>query len=168
MKQHPPQRSSALSNLTADRTRRSGHEAAWEVREEVALTGSLRWRRRPESNRCTRLCSHRKCPARSCKSPVQSPCRPRRTPTRTRRGHSAEPFGSSSALRCAVTCDQTATSTCSLSSPHRTPGLLEIAQLELHLGELLGRSVDLRTLGDLSQYFRNEVAAEARTLYDAA
>lgn len=52
--------------------------------------------------------------------------------------------------------------------PDRTPGLLGIAQLELHLGELLGRSVDLRTLGDLSQYFRNEVAAEARTLYDAA
>lgn len=52
--------------------------------------------------------------------------------------------------------------------PERTPGLLGITQLELHLGEKLGRSVDLRTLGDLSQYFRDEVAAEARTLYDAA
>lgn len=52
--------------------------------------------------------------------------------------------------------------------PDRIPGLLGIAQLELHLGELLDRSVDLRTLGDLSQYFRDEVAAEARTLYDAA
>lgn len=52
--------------------------------------------------------------------------------------------------------------------PDRTPGLLGIAQLELDLGALVGRSVDLRTLGDLSQYFRDEVAAEARTLYDAA
>lgn len=52
--------------------------------------------------------------------------------------------------------------------PDRTPGLLGIAQLELDLAELLGRSVDLRTLGDLSRYFRDEVAAQARTLYDAA
>lgn len=50
----------------------------------------------------------------------------------------------------------------------RTPGLLGIAQLELDLADLLGRSVDLRTLGDLSRYFRDEVAAQARTLYDAA
>lgn len=52
--------------------------------------------------------------------------------------------------------------------PGRTPGLLGIARLELHLAELLGRSVDLRTLGDLSRYFGDDVAAEARTLYDAA
>ncbi len=52
--------------------------------------------------------------------------------------------------------------------PDRTPGLLGIAQLELDLGALLGRLVDLRTLKDLSRYFRDEVAKEARTLYDAA
>jgi uncharacterized protein len=52
--------------------------------------------------------------------------------------------------------------------PARTPGLLGIAKLELELGALLGRSVDLRTLHDLSRYFRDEVAAEARTLYEAA
>jgi predicted nucleotidyltransferase len=52
--------------------------------------------------------------------------------------------------------------------PGRTPGLLGIAQLELDLAHLLGRSIDLRTLHDLSRYFREEVAAEARTLYDAA
>ena len=52
--------------------------------------------------------------------------------------------------------------------PNRTPGLLGIAQLELELAELLSRPVDLRTLGDLSRYFRDEVAAKARTLYDAA
>lgn len=52
--------------------------------------------------------------------------------------------------------------------PDRTPGLLGVAQLELDLAELIGRSVDLRTLRDLSKYFRDDVAAEARTLYDAA
>lgn len=52
--------------------------------------------------------------------------------------------------------------------PDSTPGLLGISQLELDLADLVGRSVDLRTLGDLSRYFRDEVAAQARTLYDAA
>jgi uncharacterized protein len=50
----------------------------------------------------------------------------------------------------------------------RTPGLLRIAGLELELGELLGRPVELRTIHDLSRYFRDRVASEARTLYDAA
>jgi uncharacterized protein len=50
----------------------------------------------------------------------------------------------------------------------RTPGLLRIAGLELELGELLGRPVDLRTIHDLSRHFRDRVASEARTLYDAA
>jgi predicted nucleotidyltransferase len=52
--------------------------------------------------------------------------------------------------------------------PGRTPGLLGIARLELALAEMLDRPVDLRTLADLSRYFRYQVAAEARTLYDAA
>ena len=52
--------------------------------------------------------------------------------------------------------------------PGRTPGLLGIAQLELELADLLGRSVELRTLRDLSRYFRDEVAARARTVYGAA
>lgn len=52
--------------------------------------------------------------------------------------------------------------------PGRTPGLLGIAQLEIELSEMLGRSVDLRTSGDLSRYFRDEVVAAARTLYAAA
>jgi predicted nucleotidyltransferase len=33
---------------------------------------------------------------------------------------------------------------------------------------MLDRHVDLRTLADLSRYFRDQVAAEARTIYDAA
>ncbi len=52
--------------------------------------------------------------------------------------------------------------------PGRTPGLLRMAALELQLRELLGRDVDLRTAGDLSPHFRDEVSASARVLYDAA
>jgi uncharacterized protein len=52
--------------------------------------------------------------------------------------------------------------------PGRTPGLLGIAKLELELQELVGRDVDLRTVGDLSPYFRDDVIAAARVLYDAA
>jgi len=52
--------------------------------------------------------------------------------------------------------------------PGHTPGLLGIAELELELAPLLGRSVDLRTSADLSRHFRDVVVAQARTLYDAA
>ena len=52
--------------------------------------------------------------------------------------------------------------------PDHTPGLLALAQMELELTNLIGREVDLRTLGDLSRYFRDRVIAEARPLYDAA
>lgn len=51
--------------------------------------------------------------------------------------------------------------------PGRTPGLLTIAQLELDLGGMLGREVDLRTIQDLSRHFRDQVIAEARSVYDA-
>jgi uncharacterized protein len=49
----------------------------------------------------------------------------------------------------------------------RTPGLLTIAQLELDLGDMLGREVDLRTIQDLSRHFREQVIAEARLVYGA-
>jgi predicted nucleotidyltransferase len=49
----------------------------------------------------------------------------------------------------------------------RTPGLLEIAQMEIELEGLVGRRVDLRTYGDLSRYFRDRVVAEARPIYAA-
>jgi hypothetical protein len=39
--------------------------------------------------------------------------------------------------------------------------LLDMARMERELGELIGFKVDLRTAGDLSRYFRNEVLAEA-------
>ncbi len=48
-----------------------------------------------------------------------------------------------------------------------TPGLLGIAELELELGAVLGREVELRTYEDLSRYFRDDVRARARVLYAA-
>jgi len=51
--------------------------------------------------------------------------------------------------------------------PGRTPGLLVIAAMELELEVLAGRRADLRTYGDLSRYFRDRVAAEARPIYEA-
>ena len=51
--------------------------------------------------------------------------------------------------------------------PDRTPGLLGLAAMELELEALVGRQVDLRTYGDLSRYFRDRVAAEARPIYAA-
>jgi hypothetical protein len=40
--------------------------------------------------------------------------------------------------------------------------------MEIELGEILGRKVDLNTPGFLSQYFRDKVLAEAEVQYDAA
>lgn len=46
-----------------------------------------------------------------------------------------------------------------------TPGLIRLSELELELGEILGRSVDLRTPKELSRYFRDEVITGAYRLY---
>lgn len=47
----------------------------------------------------------------------------------------------------------------------RTPGLLGLAGMELELGEMFGRKVDLRTPEDLSRYFRQSVLDEAQPQY---
>jgi predicted nucleotidyltransferase len=39
--------------------------------------------------------------------------------------------------------------------------------MEIELSEMLGRKVDLRTPGDLSRHFRDEVIAEAEVQYEA-
>lgn len=52
--------------------------------------------------------------------------------------------------------------------PDARVGLLTLAGMEIELGELLGRKVDLNTPGFLSRYFRDEVLAEAEVRYDAA
>lgn len=53
--------------------------------------------------------------------------------------------------------------------PGREPGLLGMARIESELSALLdGRKVDLRTGGDPSRFFRDEVIREAEIQYDAA
>ncbi len=49
--------------------------------------------------------------------------------------------------------------------PGQTPSLLGIAGMEIELSEMLGRKVDLRTPGDLSRYFRDEVVESAVPQY---
>jgi predicted nucleotidyltransferase len=47
----------------------------------------------------------------------------------------------------------------------KTPGLLTFAGIEIVLTEAIGRKVDLRTAGDLSRYFRDEVVSKAEVQY---
>lgn len=50
--------------------------------------------------------------------------------------------------------------------PAHVPGLLGIAAMEIELSQLMGgRKVDLRTAGDLSRYFREEVMQTAEVQY---
>ena len=50
--------------------------------------------------------------------------------------------------------------------PRHTPGFLRLAGMERELSGLLGgRRVDMRTLEDLSRYFRDEVVASAEVHY---
>lgn len=51
--------------------------------------------------------------------------------------------------------------------PAHIPTLFDIAGIEQELSRLLGRKVDLRTAGDLSRYFRDQVLAEAEVQYEA-
>ena len=44
-------------------------------------------------------------------------------------------------------------------------GLITLSAMELELGALLQRKVDLRTPADLSRYFREEVVRAAEPLY---
>ena len=46
-----------------------------------------------------------------------------------------------------------------------TPGFFGIARMQEELAELFGREVDLRTPGDLSPYFRDQVVASASVQY---
>ena len=49
--------------------------------------------------------------------------------------------------------------------PDHIPGLIGIAAMEIELSALLGKKVDLRTAGDLSRYFRDEVVRSAEVQY---
>jgi len=52
--------------------------------------------------------------------------------------------------------------------PGTRVGMIRLAGLEIELGEILGRKVDLNTPGFLSKYYRSKVLAEAAVHYDAA
>ena len=52
--------------------------------------------------------------------------------------------------------------------PGTRVGMIRLAGLEIELGEILGRKVDLNTPGFLSKYYRDKVLAEAAVHYDAA
>lgn len=51
--------------------------------------------------------------------------------------------------------------------PGRTPGLFEVVSMEDELSGMLERKVDLRTPGDLSRHFRDEVLRTAVVQYAA-
>lgn len=52
--------------------------------------------------------------------------------------------------------------------PEVRVGLFDIAGMEIELGEMIGRRIDLRTSRDLSRYFRDDVVRTALPLYVAA
>jgi predicted nucleotidyltransferase len=47
-------------------------------------------------------------------------------------------------------------------------GLIRLVGMEMELGKIVGRKVDLNTPGFISKYFRDQVLAEAEVQYDAA
>ena len=47
-------------------------------------------------------------------------------------------------------------------------GRFRLAGLEIELGQILGRKVDLNTHGFLSKYYRDDVLADSEVQYDAA
>jgi predicted nucleotidyltransferase len=49
--------------------------------------------------------------------------------------------------------------------PAHIPGLIRLAGMELELGEILGRKIDMRTAQDLSRYFREDVLSSAKVQY---
>ena len=52
-----------------------------------------------------------------------------------------------------------------LKSDSDVPGLITFAGMEIELTDKIGRKVDLRTSGDLSRYFRDEVINSAEVQY---
>jgi len=52
--------------------------------------------------------------------------------------------------------------------PGTRVGLIRLSGLEIELGNIVGRKVDLNTSGFLSKYYRDQVLAEADIQYDAA
>lgn len=49
--------------------------------------------------------------------------------------------------------------------PDHIPGLITLSGMEIELSEILGRKADLRTVEDLSPYFRQQVIESAQIQY---
>ena len=49
--------------------------------------------------------------------------------------------------------------------PDHIPGLITLSGMEIELSEILGRKADLRTVEDLSPYFRQQVIKSAQVQY---
>jgi uncharacterized protein len=52
--------------------------------------------------------------------------------------------------------------------PGTRMGLIQLSGLEIELGQIFGRKVDLNTPGFLSKYYRDRILTEADVQYDAA
>ncbi len=52
--------------------------------------------------------------------------------------------------------------------PGARVGLIRLSGLELELGHIIGRKVDLNTPGFLSKYYRDQILGEAEVQYVAA
>lgn len=52
--------------------------------------------------------------------------------------------------------------------PGTRVGLIRLSGLEIELGDIIGRKVDLNTPGFLSKYYRDKILGEAEVQYDAA
>ena len=52
--------------------------------------------------------------------------------------------------------------------PGTRVGLIRLSGLEMELGNIVGRKIDLNTPGFLSKYYRDQILAEADVQYDAA
>ncbi|MBA4261800.1 MAG: nucleotidyltransferase [Comamonadaceae bacterium] len=51
--------------------------------------------------------------------------------------------------------------------PGHAPSMFGLVRMEAQLGDMLGQKVDLRTPGDLSRYFRQDVIDTAQVQYAA-
>jgi predicted nucleotidyltransferase len=52
--------------------------------------------------------------------------------------------------------------------PGTRVGLIRLSGLEIELGDIIGRKVDLNTPGFLSKYYRDKILGEAEVQYDTA
>ena len=52
--------------------------------------------------------------------------------------------------------------------PGTRMGLIRLSGLEIELGKIIGRKVDLNTPGFLNKYYRDQILTEADVQYDAA